>query len=52
VEAITAFAEDLLPAWKAADHKDTELAIRQPVETQTVKKIDGPGCSVTGFRPR
>merc|ERR1712100_571659 len=28
---------------------DTELAIRQPVETQTVKKIDGPGCSVTGF---
>ena len=49
VEAITTFAEELLPAWKATDHKDTELAIRQPVETQTVKKIDGPGCSVTGF---
>ena len=49
VEAITTFAEELLPAWKASDHKDTELAIRQPVETQTVKKIDGPGCSVTGF---
>tara|TARA_B110000977_G_scaffold23356_3_gene28099 strand:- start:13962 stop:15572 length:1611 start_codon:yes stop_codon:yes gene_type:complete len=53
VEAITKFATDLLPEWKASDdkHVDSVAVVRDPKEShgESVKKIDGPGCSVTGF---
>ena len=54
VEAITKFALDLLPEWKANDpkHADSVASVKNPAEKfgrDTVRKIDGPGCSVTGF---
>ena len=54
VEAITKFATALLPEWKPTDQKDEPAAIetrasRDSRRRDVVKKIDGPGCSVTGF---
>jgi hypothetical protein len=54
VEAIVKFATDLLPEWKTteAEEKKKQVEVRLPSDShggETVKKIDGPGCSVTGF---
>ena len=53
VEAISKFAAELLPTWKASDatHATTVATVRDPKESHgdSVKKIDGPGCSITGF---
>ena len=54
VEAIVKFATDLLPEWKTteAEEKKKQVEVRLPTDShggETVKKIDGPGCSVTGF---
>ena len=54
VEAITKFAYDLLPEWKATDpkHEANTVEVRMPTDSHgggTVKKVDGTGCSVTGF---
>ena len=58
VEAIVKFATDLLPEWKTAEaetkgaRSEKEVEVRLPSDShghETVKRVDGPGCSVTGF---
>ena len=53
VEAIVKFATALLPEWKTteAEFADQPVAVRLPSDShgETVRRIRGAGCSVTGF---